>query len=100
MSYEKPKRPAEVFRAGNIRIPVWSRTIEKEGRTFDVFSAQVQNQYYDEDLKEWRDSSSFNAGDLADLEICIRHARDFIRLRTNGGSPTEDKPAEVAAPQS
>jgi len=81
MSYQPPQRPARVIRAGNIRIPIWVREIEKDGRTFPVHSSQIQNQYFDEDVKQWQDSKTYTAKDLADLELAVRQAREFMRLK-------------------
>jgi len=94
MSNERPNRPFASPKAGTVSVPIWSRTVEKNGRTFEVYSAQIQNQYYDEETKQWRDSTSFSAHDLADLEICLLEARKIMRLRTDTDSSTSDKRAE------
>jgi hypothetical protein len=96
---QAPQRPVHIVRAGGIRIPIWEQEREKDGRRFTVFSAQIQNQYYDEDVKKFMDSKSYMASDLADLELAVHEARAFMRLKVEESRQTNEAAADAEASQ-
>lgn len=81
---ESNKRPPDrSFRAGHIEAAVWRNEKEENGRRTVEYSVRVQKRYQDND-GNWQPTDYFFPGDLADAELAIRKAREFVRLRESG----------------
>jgi hypothetical protein len=88
------RRPVAKFAAGGVSIAVWRHRRQADGRAWDAFSSQIQNRYLD-DAGEWRDSESFSPANLADLWLVTLRALEFMRVREQEMSPTDDAPAST-----
>jgi hypothetical protein len=85
------------FSAGRVRAAVWRNEEQRDRHTVLRFSVRVQKQKD----REYPDTGHYCENDLADLELVIRKAREFIRLResearTKIGSLLEDAGSGVA----
>jgi hypothetical protein len=86
------RRPVAKFAAGGVSIAIWKNQRQADGRTWDAYSAQIQNRFYDEASREWRDSDYFSPSNLADLLLVTLRALEVVRLRGPDTAPT-DSPA-------
>ena len=67
------KKPAQTFRSGTVQAAVWENTA-KDG----VFYSVTFSRSYKDVEDSWRNTSSFNAGDLEALADVAFKARLFI----------------------
>ena len=75
------------FRAGSVRASVWrNEETDDNGEAFSVFNVQVDRSYKDAD-GNWQSTTGFRSRDLADLELVLFKAREFVSLK-------EEDPAE------
>jgi hypothetical protein len=80
-------KPVKEFRAGSVRASIWQDEIAgKDDGTFSVFSVRVEKRYKDS-AGNWQSTTRFKRGDLADLELVVFKAREYI-------SVTERQPDE------
>jgi len=75
------EKPVKRFRAGSVRANVWENEKQDEtGEVFTVFNVKVDRSYMDAEGK-WKSAEGFRARDLADLEMVLFKAREFVSLR-------------------
>ena len=67
------KKPAQTFRSGTVKAAVWENTA-KDGAFYTVTFSRS----YKDSEDGWRNTSSFNAGDLEALADVAFKARLFI----------------------
>ena len=80
-------KPVKEFRAGSVRASIWQDEIRGRGdEPWSVFSVRVEKRYKDSQ-GNWQSTTRFKRGDLADLELVVLKAREFISLN-------EREPAE------
>jgi len=73
-------RPIMEFRAGSVRASIWHDGASGEsGETFSVFSVRIERRYKDAE-GNWQTASSFRRRDLADLELVVFKAREYVSL--------------------
>ena len=85
---------------GGIGVAVWINEIPTDdGGSRKVRSVTISpRRYFDRKNEEWRDSSSFWAGDLPALIYALQRALDFVSITPIPGEANEpedrgDKPA-------
>ena len=73
-------RPIKEFRAGSVRASIWHDEASRgANETFSVFSVRVERRYKDA-AGNWQATSSFKRADLADLELVVFKAREYISV--------------------
>ena len=73
-------RPIKEFRAGSVRASIWHDEASRgANETFSVFSVRVERRYKDA-AGNWQSASSFRRRDLADLELVVFKAREYVSL--------------------
>jgi hypothetical protein len=73
-------KPVKEFRAGSVRASIWQGEVEGKGEEpFSVFGVRVEKRYKDAS-GNWQSTTRFKRGDLADLELVVFKAREFISL--------------------
>ena len=73
-------RPVKEFRAGGVRASIWEdQAVGKSGEPFRAFSVRVERRYKDAD-GNWQSSTRLRRSELADLELVVFKAREFISL--------------------
>ena len=73
-------RPIMEFRAGSVRASIWHDEASRgTNETFSVFSVRVERRYKDA-AGNWQSASSFRRRDLADLEMVVFKAREYISV--------------------
>ena len=73
-------KPIKEFRAGSVRASIWQD--EKSGKddeTFSVYSVRIEKRYKDT-AGNWQSTTRFKRVDLADLELVVFKAREYISL--------------------
>jgi len=80
-------KPVKEFRAGGIRASIWQDEVAgNNDESFSVFSVRIEKQYKDAS-GNWQSTTRFKRGDLADLELVVFKAREFVSL--NEREPSE-----------
>ncbi len=78
----RPKRqpPEKKFAVGGIGVAIWLNTIDSDdGSTKSFRSLTIApRRYQDRQTGAWRDSASFNPGDLPALIFILSKAQEFI----------------------
>jgi hypothetical protein len=72
-------KPVKTFSAGHVQAAVWCNQEQREGYTFLKYSVRIQKQYKKDN--EYQETDYYFEGDLADLELVARKAREFVRIR-------------------
>ena len=73
-------KPIKEFRAGSVRAAIWQDELTGKGEElFSVFSVRVEKRYKDS-AGGWQSTTCFRRSDLADLELVVFKAREFISL--------------------
>jgi hypothetical protein len=73
-------KPVKEFRVGSVRASIWQDEIAgKDDEPFNVFSVRIEKRYKDA-TGNWQSTTRFKRGDLADLELVVFKAREFISL--------------------
>ena len=63
-----------------MRASVWQDEVAgKDDETFSVFSVRVEKRYKDS-VGNWQSTTRFKKNDLADLELVVFKAREYISL--------------------
>ncbi len=76
----KNNRPIIEFTAGRVRASVWyDEVTKKTNESFSVFTTRVEKRFKDAQGK-WQSSGSFGRQDLADLELVVLAARQYVSL--------------------
>lgn len=70
-------QPVKKFRAGGISASIWRNEREAGGETVVDFSVSFQKRYRDGE-GAWKDSETFFAYDLPQLELVVRKAYDYL----------------------
>jgi hypothetical protein len=73
-------KPVKEFRAGPVRAAIWQD--EATGRNeepYSVYSVRIEKRYKDAS-GNWQSTTRFMRGELADLELVVFKAREFISL--------------------
>jgi len=76
---EKPKMVKQ-FRAGKVTATIFEKTMEKEGKTFQVYSTKVVKSYTTDDGKTWTETNNFQKDELVKVEIVTRRAIEYLYL--------------------
>jgi hypothetical protein len=75
-------KPVKEFRAGSVRASIWQdKAIDKNHEPFNVYSVRVEKRYRDA-AGNWQSAKRFSRTDLADVELVVFQARQFIALAT------------------
>ena len=79
---------------GGIGVAIWLNTIETdEGGTRKMRSVTISpRRYFDRKADEWRDSTSFYAGDLPALIYALQRALEFVSTTPIPGQSRENEP--------
>jgi hypothetical protein len=72
-------KPVKTFSAGHVRVAIWRNEEQRDGHTIVKHSAKIEKQYKKDG--EYQDTDYYFDGDLADLELVTRKAREFVRIR-------------------
>lgn len=73
-------KPIKEFRAGRVRASIWHDEVTRgTEESFSVFSVRVEKRYKDA-AGNWQSTSSFKRSDLADLELVVFKAREYISV--------------------
>lgn len=73
-------KPVMEFRAGSVRASIWQdEVVGKDDETFSAFSVKVEKRYKDQS-GTWQSTTRFKRSDLADLELVVFKAREYISL--------------------
>jgi len=72
--------PEKEFRAGGVSATIWSNEQTINGNKMEVKSVQIQRNYQD-DLKEWKRTSSFKQNDLPKLIAVATEAFKYLTLK-------------------
>jgi hypothetical protein len=82
-------KPIKEFRAGGVRAAIWEDAAAgKNEEPFSVHSVRVEKRYKDAS-GNWQSTNRFKRSDLADLELVVFKAREFISL--NEREPEKEK---------
>jgi hypothetical protein len=78
---------------GGIGAAIWMNTIENEdGSTRKVRSVTISpRRYFDRKAEEWKDSTSFWAGDLPALIYALQKALEFVSTTPIPGQTNDDE---------
>jgi hypothetical protein len=78
--------PDKELRAGKVGAALWKSETVRDDRTVIEWSVKVEKRYKDRQGDEWRSSNYYFPSELADLEIVVRRAHEFCRLREDAGA--------------
>ena len=72
------------FRAGSVAARIWQEeVVGKDGKPFKVFGVCVERRHLDA-WAQWLDTVRFDCCELADLELVVFKAREFLSLADSG----------------
>jgi hypothetical protein len=72
--------PVKEFRAGGVRASIWRDEVAgKDEEAFSVFSVRVEKRFKDAQ-GVWQSTNRFKRRELADLELVVFKAREFVSL--------------------
>ena len=77
----RPKRqpPEKKFAVGGIGVAIWLNTVDTEDGEKSFRSLTIApRRYQDRQTGEWKDSTSFNPGDLPALIFILGKAQEFM----------------------
>jgi hypothetical protein len=73
-------KPVKEFRSGGVRASIWRDEVPGQGEEpFEVFSVRVEKRFKDAQ-GAWQSTNRFRRSELADLELVVFKAREFISL--------------------
>jgi hypothetical protein len=73
-------KPVKEFRAGGVRASIWRDEVPGQGdEPFEVFSVRVEKRFKDA-TGNWQSTNRFKRRELADLELVVFKAREFVSL--------------------
>ena len=73
-------RPIREFKAGRVRASIWyDKVMGKNDETWSAFSIRIEKRYKDAQ-GAWQSTTCFKRSDLADLELVVFKAREYISL--------------------
>ena len=73
-----PKKKIGPF-TGGIAVPVWTNTVQAELGPRSYRSVTISSRrYQDRQTCQWKDSNSFNPGDLPALIYALQKAQEFV----------------------
>jgi hypothetical protein len=80
-------KPVKEFRAGSVRASIWRDEVPGQGdEPLEVFSVRVEKRFKDAQ-GVWQSTNRFKRRELADLELVVFKAREFVSL--NEREPSE-----------
>jgi len=80
-------KPVKEFRSGGVRASIWRDEIPGQvDEPFEVFSVRVEKRFKDT-TGNWQSTNRFKRRELADLELVVFKAREFVSL--NEREPSE-----------
>jgi hypothetical protein len=80
-------KPVKEFRAGGVRASIWRDELPSQGNEpLEVFSVRVEKRFKDAQ-GVWQSTNRFKRRELADLELVVFKAREFVSL--NEREPSE-----------
>ena len=72
-------KPVKEFRAGSVRASIWQDEMSGKDDTFSVYSVRVEKRYKGTS-GNWQSTTRFKRAGLADLELVVFKAREYISL--------------------
>ena len=72
-------QPEKKFSTGAISATVWKNTREKDGKTFDSHSVNLQRHYTDK-TGQWQSTSSLRLNDLPKAALVLEEAYKYLVL--------------------
>ena len=76
---QKRPPPEKKFAVGGIGVAVWLNTIESDDGPKSFRSVTIApRRYQDKQSGEWKDSTSFNPGDLPALIFVLTKVQEFV----------------------
>jgi hypothetical protein len=73
-------KPVKEFRAGSVRASIWEdEVVGRDDEPFSAFSVKIEKRYKDA-TGNWQSTTRFKRSDLADLELVVFKAREYISL--------------------
>jgi len=77
-------KPVKEFRAGGVRASIWRDEIAGQGdEPLEVFSVRVEKRFKDAQ-GVWQSTNRFRRRELADLELVVFKAREYVSLHERG----------------
>jgi hypothetical protein len=81
--------------AGGIGVAIWLNQVETDDGQREIRSITITpRRYKDRESGEWRDATSFRAGDLPALIFALQKAQEYVYttpLPKNGGDHADDE---------
>jgi len=75
--------PIKTIRMGQIKASIWkNEKQDKEGNSFNVFSASIEKSYVDKD-GNWKSTTSFSENEIPKLEAISRKCYEEIQELKN-----------------
>jgi len=89
-------QPEKKFSTGAISATVWKNqaTSKKTGESVEYRTVTLQRRYTDKDGK-WQTSSSFRITDLPKATLVLQKAYEYLVLKGQGSSETEENEVEI-----
>ena len=72
-----PAKPVATFRYGSVSAAVFTNTVSKGGKTFDVHAVSVRRSYRNAQ-GEWEQTHSLRAADLLPTALALQKCYEFI----------------------
>ena len=88
----RPKRqpPEKKFAVGGIGVAIWLNTVDSDDGPKSFRSLTIApRRYQDRQTGEWKDSTSFNPGDLPALIFILSKAQEFMFITPLPGQEPE-----------
>lgn len=95
----RPKRqpPEKKFAVGGIGVAIWLNTIESDDGPKSFRSVTIApRRYQDKQTGEWKDSTSFNPGDLPALIFVLTKVQEFVFTVPYPGQEPEPAAGQAA----
>jgi hypothetical protein len=95
MAKQRPEHKIGPY-PGGIGVAIWVNTIQTDNGPRKVRSITISpRRYRDPETGEWKDSGSYQPGDLPALLFALGKAQDFIYSNPlNGAVPAEEEGAD------
>ena len=76
---ETKNKPETKVRVGAVTATVWKNIFQKDGKTYENFSVNLQRSYKDKDEK-WQNTDSLKTNDLPKAILALQKAYEFLVL--------------------
>lgn len=83
------KQPLTTFRVGGVKASVWLN-LGKEDKRY--LSVTIVRSYFNEETKEWHDTSSYSRDDLPKVRLAADQAYEYIFAKTQEMNREEPAP--------